>query len=175
MKILLDQIKATPQALAYTEAVEDLNARLARGTRDYRFPAGLGVELEHYRAGLDVFLRGAVHGEPVGTCARCAEEYTFPLDRGFSVVLTPRAAAVEGAELSADDLALSFYEGEEIDVTPLVHEQMILGLPTRPLCAESCRGLCPRCGANLNADDCGCPAAQPDPRLAILHTLARGK
>jgi uncharacterized protein len=73
-------------------------------------------------------------------------------------------------------LALSYYEGEEIDLTPLVHEQIILALPTRPLCGEACRGLCPRCGANLNAAPCGCPTAPPaDPRLAVLHSLARGK
>jgi len=66
------------------------------------------------------------------------------------------------------------YEGDEIDLTPLVHEQIILALPTRPLCGESCRGLCPRCGANLNAGACGCPAAPPDPRLAVLLTM-RGK
>jgi uncharacterized protein len=175
MKILVDQIKATPKALAYSEEVEELNVRLRRGAPDYRLPTPLGVDLEYYRAGLDLFFAGTIHGEVVGTCARCAEDYAFPLDRSFSVVLTPRAAAVGGAELTADDLALSYYEGEEVDLTPLVHEQTILGLPTRPLCAEGCRGLCPRCGANLNAGACGCPAKDPDPRLAVLHTLARGK
>ena len=60
-------------------------------------------------------------------------------------------------------------------MTPLVYEEAILALPTRPLCAEDCRGLCPRCGANLNQGACGCPAAPPDPRLAVLHTLVRGK
>jgi len=175
MKILIDDIKATPKQLAYTEGVDELNARLERGAHDYRFPQGIGVDVEYYRSGLDVFLGGAVHGDVLGTCARCLEEYRFPLDRSFSVVLAPRAVAGGRAELTADDLALSFYEGDEIDLTPLVHEQTILALPTRPLCTEACRGLCARCGANLNAGPCGCPAAAPDPRLAILHTLARGK
>ena len=88
---------------------------------------------------------------------------------------SPPAAAHEPGRLSADDLALSYYEGDEIDLTPLVHEQTILALPTRPLCRETCRGLCPRCGANLNSGACGCPAAPPDARLAVLHTLVRGK
>src|SRR6185369_12071499 len=108
-------------------------------------------------------------------CARCLEDYTFPLEREFRVVLTPRAAAGGDAQLSADDMALSTYDGQEIDVTPLVYEEAILALPTRPLCAEDCRGLCPRCGANLNQGACGCPAAPPDPRLSVLHTLVRGK
>src|SRR5262245_33631675 len=175
MQIALDDIKATPKDLAYTEEVDELNARLGRGTRDYRVEPGLGVNLEHYRSGLDVFFQGVLHGQVHGSCARCAEDYTFPLDSDFRAVLTPRAAAVGDAALGADDMALSTYEGEEIDVTPLVYEQAILALPTRPLCAENCRGLCPRCGANLNQAACGCPAATPDPRLAVLHSLVRGK
>jgi DUF177 domain-containing protein len=176
MKIALDDIKAVPKELAYTEAVDELNDRLGRGPRDYRIPEGLGVEVEYYRSGLDVFFRGALHGEVLGTCSRCLEEYSFGLDHPFVFVLTPRAAAgTESARLSPDDLALSFYEGDAIDVTPLVHEQAILALPTRPLCSETCRGLCPRCGVNFNTGACSCPAPTPDPRLAVLHSMTRGK
>lgn len=175
MKIAIDDIKASPKKLAYMEEVDELNARLACGVQDYHLERGLGVELEYYRAGLDVFFHGSLRGEVHGSCARCLEDYRFDLNQGFRLVLTPRAAEVGGAELTADDLALSTFEGDEIDVTPLVYEQAILALPTRPLCTDACRGLCPRCGANLNQSACGCPAAPPDPRLAVLHSLARGK
>jgi uncharacterized protein len=176
MKIALEDIKASPKALSYTEEVEDLNARLDRGVHDYRVPAGLAVDVEYYRAGLDVFFEGSLRGEALGICARCLEEYAFPLTQPFRFVLTPRAAAVGGRpQLSADDMALSTYEGEEIDLTPLVHEQILLALPTRPLCGESCRGLCSRCGANLNAGPCGCAAVPAEPRLAVLGALARDK
>jgi uncharacterized protein len=176
MKIALDDIKATPKELSYREDVDELNVRLSRGTQDYRLPAALGVDLEYYRAGLELFFEGALRGDVVGTCARCLDEYTFALDQAFRFVLTPRAAAAdEPAALSADDLMLSYYEGDEVDLTPLVYEQAILALPTRPLCREGCEGLCPRCGANRNQGACGCPATTPDPRLAVLHTLVRGK
>src|SRR2546425_1690370 len=118
MKIALDDIKATPKKLAYTEGVDELNARLERGVHDYRVPRGLDVRVEYYRAGLDVFFHGSLHGEVVGTCARCLEEYAFGLDHPIVFVLEPRAAAPsESARLSADDLALSYYEGGEIDLT----------------------------------------------------------
>jgi uncharacterized protein len=175
MKIAIDDIKATPKRLAYAEAVEELNSQLARGVRDYRLPADLGVDLEYYRAGLDVFFRGALRGDVVGSCARCLEDYVFTLDKPFLFVLTPRAAAVDPVAPSAEDMERSTYEGDEIDLAPLVHEQVLLALPTRPLCTEGCRGLCARCGANLNAGPCDCPAASPDPRLAVLHALVRGK
>jgi uncharacterized protein len=150
--------------------------RLARGVHDYHFPGGLAVSLEHYRSGLDVFFQGSLRGAVVGSCARCAEEYSFQLDHAFALVLVPRAANVEPAtKLAVDDLALSTYDRDEIDLTPLLHEQTMLALPTRPLCRETCLGLCARCGANLNAGPCGCPAVPGEPRLAVLRELIRGR
>ncbi len=63
------------------------------------------------------------------------------------------------------------YDGEEVDVSPLIREQLLLALPTRPLCQEGCRGLCPQCGANLNLNSCDCSAAKFDPRLEALRSL----
>jgi DUF177 domain-containing protein len=75
------------------------------------------------------------------------------------------------SDLKVEDLEFSYYDGEEVDLTPLIREQTLLALPTRPLCREDCRGLCPRCGANLNQGDCGCPTEAGDPRLSVLRSL----
>ena len=83
----------------------------------------------------------------------------------------PKRELNAGAELEEEDLDLSFYEGEEIDLSPLVQEQIILALPTRPLCRESCKGLCPQCGVNLNVQTCTCATVVDDPRLEVLRTL----
>jgi uncharacterized protein len=174
MKIAIVDIEGSPRELAYTETVEELNDRLGSGARDYRVAEGLEVDLTYYRSGLDVFFQGSLRGTVLGSCARCLEEYAFDLEHPFVFVLTPRVAAGAPVRLSAEDMALSYYDGEEIDVTPLVYEQAILALPTRPLCAEGCRGLCPRCGANLNAGPCGCPAGATA-RPAALHGPSRGK
>ena len=173
MKLHLDQIGESPKDLAYVETVDELNARLTAGSGDFRVAPGLGVDVGAYRAGLDVIVEGHLHGSVLGTCARCLEDYAFPLELPFRVVLTPRVAAIEGGELDEEDLGIGFYEGEDIDVTALVHEQAILALPTRALCREDCRGLCPRCGANLNGDPCGCSVVAEDPRLAPFRALAR--
>jgi uncharacterized protein len=47
----------------------------------------------------------------------------------------------------------------------------LLALTERPLCRDECRGLCPRCGTNLNERDCGCTTEANDPRLAVLRNL----
>ncbi len=178
MKIPLDDIKASPKQLSYTDTDEvgELNTRLGSGVKDYSVTRGLRVAVEYYRAGLDLFFSGALRGEAHGCCARCLEDYAFPIDQPFTFVMTPRAAGLPshtraGEGLTPDEMAFSQYEGAEVDLTPLVHEQLILALPTRPLCREECRGLCARCGVNLNTGPCGCPAAPSDPRLAVLHGL----
>ena len=107
-------------------------------------------------------------------CGRCLEQYVFELGKDFSVMLVPKQPLPEDAELGDDDLDLSFYEGDQVDLSPLIREQIILALPTRPLCRESCRGLCPQCGVNLNFQPCACRAASGDPRLAVLRNLKVG-
>jgi uncharacterized protein len=62
-------------------------------------------------------------------------------------------------------------KGEIIDLTPLAREALLLELPLAPLCQEACLGLCPRCGADLNAGPCQCPPEDPDPRWAVLDVL----
>lgn len=173
MKLHLDKIRESSTDLAYVETVDELNARLKAGSGDFRLAEGIPVDLRHYRAGLDIVVEGDLRGSVHGTCARCLDDYTFPLEFPFRVVLTPRNAGVDSGELDEEDLGIGFYEGEEIDVTALVHEQAILALPTRPLCREDCLGLCSRCGANLNGDPCGCTVGAEDPRLAPLRALAR--
>ncbi len=58
--------------------------------------------------------------------------------------------------MSPDDLDLDYYTGETVDLESLLREQIILMMPLKPLCDEDCKGLCPRCGANLNREACTC-------------------
>ncbi len=172
MKIPLQDILAVPTELDYPEPVADLNATLRKGGgHDYEFTRPLDVHLSFYRAQLDLFFDGDVGGEATATCARCLERFPYELQKDFSVILTPETPLKGEIELAAADLTQSFYSGAEVDLTPLVYEQVLLALPTRPLCAEECRGLCPQCGANLNTGQCACTVERGDPRLAVLRSL----
>jgi uncharacterized protein len=176
MKLRVDQI--TPEAAECTlcSPVDEINRRLASGeVRDFRFVSPLDVHLSYYRAGDDLYFSGGLDGVVEGMCARCLEPFSFRIDSPFELVLTPEVKAASVEELSAEDLALSFYSGDEIDLAPLISEQAILALPSRALCREDCRGLCPQCGANRNDESCSCETTHADPRLAVLRTLrARG-
>lgn len=173
MKIRIQDIPASPTDLILTENVRELNALLSQepGQEGYSFEEPPDIELTHYRSDNDLFLNGTIRGLLTGQCARCLENYSFPFERPFSVVLSPEAPLGKEVELVQDELSAGFYSGESVDVSALVHEQIFLALPSVPLCNEECKGLCAQCGSNLNHQTCGCQPAWTDPRLAILSSL----
>ncbi|HSD10821.1 MAG TPA: DUF177 domain-containing protein, partial [Candidatus Binatia bacterium] len=140
---------------------------------DYRFQGAVPVNVRYHRLGGDLFFRGEFTGRVAGTCARCLEEYPFSLHKEFTFVLKPHDERAADEELTEEDVSLSFYQGDEVDLAPLVRETLILSLPTIPLCSDECRGLCPHCGANRNVGACSCADQWVDPRLAVLRTLKR--
>jgi uncharacterized protein len=172
MKIAIRDIVDDVNEIAYSEPAEVLNPMLRRGTaRDYTFQGRLQVRVAYYRAERDLFFDGTVDGEATASCGRCLGPYVLPIHKDFSVVLSPETPLSREIELGEDDLSQSFYAGTEVDLTPIVHEQIMLALPTRPLCAEECRGLCSQCGANRNTEECSCTEDTGDPRLAILRSV----
>jgi uncharacterized protein len=107
-------------------------------------------------------------------CTRCLTEVEqkleFPFEAAF-VAPEHYTEAVE-AELSGEDLDVSILEGNGIDLAELVREQILLNLPEQVFCRDDCRGLCPKCGANLNLTaTCGCEEKEIDPRWAALKDL----
>ncbi|MCK9376181.1 MAG: DUF177 domain-containing protein [Syntrophobacterales bacterium] len=108
--------------------------------------------------GQDILVRGQLTGHLELACSRCLESFEAPADAEFDLLLAPRSTAAGGEdeELSQEDLDLDYYSGEIIDVESLIKEQIILMIPLKPLCQDDCRGLCPRCGANLNQETCQC-------------------
>ena len=173
MKLRIDDITADPRETSIAEPAEDINRILEKGPiREYHVEEPIKVDLSYYRSGMDLFLSGHIKTRTEATCARCAEDFETEGDRPFRLVLSPKAAGY-GAEkdLRADDLEFSLYEGEEIDLSPLIREQILLALPTRPLCREDCQGLCPRCGSNRNHVKCDCRTESVDPRLEVLRSI----
>ncbi len=110
------------------------------------------------------------------TCSRCLAEFDETLASHFRVTYTRQLPevddqAADGRELTAEEMGLVPFEGEDIDLRGTLQEQIILALPMQPICRSDCRGLCAGCGANLNQGACACPSETVDPRLAVLNQL----
>ena len=174
MKIPVDEISPTAKEIRYFERIEDLNEiYTSTQVRDFKFPPSLNVRLVYYRSGDEILFQGSLSGNFTASCSRCLASYSFNLAKEFDFVLSPDPAGYERKveALRSDELGLSYYATEEIDLAPLIKEQVLLALPTRPLCGEECRGLCGGCGANLNYEKCVCNALPGDPRMELFRTL----
>ncbi len=134
-------------------------------------PVTLGFDIDKDK---DQFrLVGRVHTTLELLCGRCLEPYTVPVDAAFDLRYQPRSTQqAEGErEVEEDDFSTAFYDDETIDLGQLMREQFFLSVPMKPLCAESCRGLCAQCGTNLNTGTCDCTPEWEDPRFAALKAL----
>jgi len=114
------------------------------------------VRLEKH--GRDILVRGRLAGHLELACSRCLESFAAPAAIDFDLLLVPgvAAASAEGEELSLTDLDLDYYTGEALDLESLLREQIILMMPLKPLCDETCKGLCAHCGTSLNRETCPC-------------------
>lgn len=108
-------------------------------------------------------------------CSRCLDPLPFANDSSFTVRFRPREAAATSAEeeieISPDELDVEFYDDKQIDLRSLAIEQIQLSLPMKPLCEDSCLGLCPSCGANLNGSRCECKESVTDDRWEGLREI----
>ena len=91
-------------------------------------------------------------------CARCLRDVQLPVE-------------AEAEETFHENGEAPLITEETIDLEPVIREAVVLAEPMRVLCAPDCRGLCPRCGKDLNEGPCGCTDDDQDPRLAPLAKL----
>lgn len=124
----------------------------------------------------NVFARGTVRGWMEVACSRCVEATRIALDEHVHASFLPRAGIPvedDDAEVEAteDDLDVYPYDDEEVDLEPLLREQLVLAIPYAPLCTPDCKGLCTVCGIDLNRETCTCDRHIVDPRLAALKDL----
>jgi uncharacterized protein len=105
-------------------------------------------------------------------CTRCLQKIEQMLDFPFEAVfVTEENYTRAEAELNAQDLDVSIFDGAKIDLSGLVREQIILNLPAQIFCSENCKGLCQKCGVNRNLINCNCEEKEIDPRWAALKNL----
>ena len=123
----------------------------------------------------DIRLRADYHGDFELLCARCVEPVRAPLAGSFDLIFRPQAADADPGErsITLDETEIGYYEVSGLSLEDVVREQVLLSLPSRTLCKEDCKGLCPRCGQNLNLEPCNCnPASDASLKWSALAGLA---
>jgi uncharacterized protein len=176
VQVRVDDIKDGGLSLRFTEAADRLGtlAEALEGD-DVRIDHPVTVAAYARWAGDMVEVEGEILTLANLACGRCLARYDLPLAIPFTLTyardLPPVAAEEDGAEieLSAEEMGLIPFSGEEFDLSETIQEQVILALPLQPLCRETCRGLCPQCGADLNEEPCLCQPRPLNDRFAALR------
>ncbi len=96
-------------------------------------------------------------------CARCLKEIENSFSHSFE-----KGVAVELTDEENDDFILAV--GGIVEISAVVCEEFLLSFPLKELCCADCKGLCPKCGKNLNESECGCES-EGDPRMSALKAL----
>lgn len=172
--------EATAEELGLTEA-------------DATLRGPLSVSLDLMQADEMIAVTGVLEGTVVRQCVRCLKEYDDAL--AFSVhaafaregkeakagVRQPKviesrkgrpAPAKTEAEVEKEDEGDDryFYQGDQVELAPMLREHVILAAPMQPLCREECAGLCARCGKDLNEGPCQCPAEAPATAIRVIRS-----
>jgi uncharacterized protein len=133
-----------------------------------RLDGAVCVDLDAQRAGADVVVRGRVAGHVDLACRRCLRTVHVPVQEPVTIVFTPGLDPVEAARQEVYPLPV---RTRVLDLTEPLREHLLLAAPQFALCSDACKGLCPRCGQDLNTGPCGCGEDDLDDRWAGLRDL----
>lgn len=103
-------------------------------------------------------------------CDRCARDFQSIVTNKFKMVYLFRFNKND-SEDGKDDVVYLHPETDKIELDKEIRDFAILTLPMKKLCTEDCKGLCPKCGKNLNDGSCNCVKKDVDPRWEVLHKL----
>ncbi|HET7753281.1 MAG TPA: DUF177 domain-containing protein [Anaeromyxobacteraceae bacterium] len=181
MRVNIDEIKEGGLNRVWELTREQVDGMVSGDQAGYRSDGPLSVDARFDRVDRRVILRARGTASLKAPCGRCLTSMPVQVPLDFRMTFVPQdqysAPPSRDEDEARDEAIASFeptsldeetYSGKEIDLDPVVREQLILALPPYPVCRDSCKGLCSVCGTNLNEKECGCDRKVPDPRWAGL-------
>lgn len=127
------------------------------------FEPGVG-EVTFRMVGNDILAAGKLHSAVHGPCGRCLHEARIPLEADVHLYYWPKREDTGSkiADIDPEEPDFGEYEGDSIDPSEDFREILLVEVPPFLICSEDCKGLCPRCGANLNTEACQCAPGEGD-------------
>jgi len=169
MRIELENLEGGKGKLAHIYQPEELNPVDERVS----LIAPVGVNGTVRLSGNEVFVNGHIDTQAQVECDRCLQPVEQPIKADFTLeyIRDSDYESSEVVELNEAEMSVSVFDGKALDVDEIVKEQVLLAVPTRMLCREDCKGICPECGTDRNTGDCNCVTNDIDPRWAALKDL----
>ncbi|MCR5175289.1 MAG: DUF177 domain-containing protein [Anaerovibrio sp.] len=133
---------------------------------DYSFDGDITVRGECVATGRGYRISGRISCTKSFVCDRCLEQSAVQQVHDFDEAYQKR-----GSGYNEDNQDVNYFDGDQVDISQMIRDVLLSDQPLNNICNADCRGLCPKCGANLNHGDCGCDRTVIDPRLAALQQL----
>ena len=126
----------------------------------------------------DLRVEGTVETSIRFRCSRCTKEFSKSFAASYDLTYLPQPKwTSENAEIALkyDDMEVAYYDGVALDVNLVILEQIELAMPMKFVCREDCKGLCYKCGVDLNEGLCSCKNEETDFRLSALLEFRQKK
>lgn len=124
---------------------------------DSYFLEALDYNIFFKREGRQIKAKGRIITSVSLRCVNCLENFELKIDSKFDIILFPvNQIEINNISLNPDDMEYIFYEGDRVDLSKILMEQVNLFIPYNPICSPDCKGICPNCGMNLNYEKCKC-------------------
>jgi uncharacterized protein len=143
-----------------SEPLEGVEGPLARLTEE---PINARLRAESVVEG--ILVTGPVAASIVLQCSRCLQEFESTVTVDLCELFVAPGHETDAAD---DSYRVT---GTEIHLEPMIRDAVTLSLPLHPLCRPDCRGICARCGTDLNTGECSCEEDDTDPRWAGLDAV----
>ena len=178
MEILIEQIKEEGLVFEFEKsaaAFPVLAEMVDNG--EWEFLAPIRIALRAFRVVDMIEIEGNIETSVRLPCSRCLRPFETYLKPHFALTYMRRATDIiedtepKEVELSAEDMGIVYFQGEKINLKDAIQEQVIMEFPLRALCKQDCKGLCPRCGADLNEDPCDCDRRSWPGKFDVLKNL----
>jgi uncharacterized protein len=169
--MIVDLLSVTDEPLPFdfTIAANEIDLE----TEGVRIVGDIDVKGELRKNAAKTDVKGSIAVPLEIDCTRCLTPVSQKLELDFQADFVGKEMLPEGKEthLEGSDLDTDVLEGNELDLTEVAREQILLNLPEHVLCRQDCKGICPNCGKDLNEGDCKCGDDEIDPRWAALRDL----
>lgn len=140
--------------------------KLDIGQREIVFVEPVKVSGHIYKMEGVNYLTANISFKYIENCDRCLKEFTQTIDTVLSGELREKSDKIINS--TEKDEEIIYYEENELSLRELIISTIIISLPMKSLCKNDCKGLCSKCGKDLNKGECDCVIENIDPRLAKL-------
>ncbi len=165
MYISLDKLIEKKQSQVKINETIDINEINANG-RKLKFTKPIYVVGNIYVTDNGIFIHADIEYEVINKCDRCLKEY-----KENSKAIMSGKIINKDDKNNEDEEQIFFSKNEEFNLDEAIKTTIIFSEPMKTLCKEDCKGLCQKCGKNLNEGPCECEHEDIDPRLAKLKDL----